>query len=558
MSKRGDWRDHTTTRFETDKQPATGSRGMVVTNNPLGSAAGAEMLAAGGNAIDAAVAALFALTVVEPMMVGIFGAGMSTIRTADGGHHFVNNYTVAPAAATPDMYDPVSNTWPDYQVVASRLNDVGVLATGVPGSLMGWTETLAKFGTMPLADVMQPAIRYARDGFRATAYLCEIIAKFSDDFARFPETAKTWLPDGTPLVPGAKVKQPEYADTLTLVAQQGPAVLYTGELGRQAVDYIQREGGIITAADLAAYQTRWADVVLGNYRGFDIVGPPPPTAGGVHVIEMLNILEDFDVAATGFGTADGLHLMAEVLKLGFEDRRKYTGDPAFVDVPVDMLIAKAYAAERRRQIDMVRARNAETAWSGESNNTTHMAAADADGNVIAATHTIHSAFGSKATVPGTGMLLNNTMNIFDPHPGMANSIAPGKRVTSSMSPIIVERDGKPAFCVGLVGGMRIFPSALQAIVNVIDHGMTPQEAVEAPRIWTLGDVLEMEPGFPIDVTDALVQRGHRIAPQRVIGGGMGMISFEGGKMTGASCWRADGTPIGIGGGLARSGIRFEV
>lgn len=558
MTSKGHWRERCGSAFETAKHPATGSRGVVVTNNPLGSAAGAEMLAAGGNAIDAAVAALFALTVVEPMMVGIFGAGMSTIRRADGSHHFINNYTVAPAAAREDMYAPLSDRWPDYQTVEGRLNDVGVLATGVPGSLKGWTETLASFGTLSLADVMQPAIRYARRGYRATAYLSEIITKYAADLALFPETAKTFLPGGRPLAPGDRVLQAEYAQTLETVARDGPDALYHGELGRVAVDYIQSAGGLVTRDDLAAYKTFWADVVRGNYRGFDIVGPPPPTAGGVHVIEMLNVLEAFDVSGLGFGTADGLHLLAEVLKLGFEDRRQYTGDPAFVDVPVEMLVSKRYADTRRAEIDMAGARHVATAWSAESNSTTHMAAADSDGNVIAATHTIHAAFGSKATVPGTGMLLNNTMNIFDPHPGMANSIAPGKRVTSSMSPIIVEKDGKPAFCVGLVGGMRIFPSALQAIVNVIDHRMTPQEAVEAPRIWTLGEEVEMEPGFTDAVKTALRERGHTLSELRVIGGGMGMIAFDGAVMTGASCWRADGTPIGIGGGMARTGIRFQV
>lgn len=552
------FRDRAAATFQTEKRSATGSLGMVVTNNPLGSAAGAEMLAAGGNAIDAAVASLFALTVVEPMMVGIFGAGMSTIRCADGTHHFINNYTVAPAAATPDMYEPVSNTWPDYQKVRDRHNDIGVLATGVPGSLAGWVETLESFGSATLEDVLQPAIRYAERGYPATGYLSEIISKFADDIARFPESAKTWLPQGRPLRPGEIVRQPAYADTLRALAVEGPDLLYGGALGRQAVDYIAGQGGIITLDDLRNYRTRWADVVRGNYRGFDIIGPPPPTAGGVHVIEMLNILEDFDVAALGFGTADGVHLIAEVLKIGFEDRRRYTGDPAFVDVPVARLTSKEYAAERRAQIDMSRAADIETAWAAESDNTTHMAAADRDGNVIAATHTIHSAFGSKATVPGTGMLLNNTMNIFDPHPGMANSIAPGKRVTSSMSPIIVEKDGRAVFCVGLVGGTRIFPSALQAIVNVIDHGMSYQEAVEAPRIWTLGEDLELEPGFPQHVKNELDRRGHRLSEVRIIGGGMGMIGFDEGLLIGASCWRADGTPIGLGGGMARSGIRFDV
>ncbi len=552
------WRSLTTTHFTPEKTQATGDRGMVVTNNPLGSAAGIEMLAAGGNAIDAAVTALFALTVVEPMMVGVFGAGMSTIHLASGEYRFINNYSIAPAAATASLYRPLSDTWPDYQQVENRENEVGVLATGVPGSLKGWVEILEAYGTLSLNDVMQPAIRYARRGFPATGYLCEIIARFSNDIMLFPETSKTWMPGGTPLKPGEMVKQPEYAETLELISSNGPDVLYGGELGELAVNYIQGAGGIITMDDLRSYETSRADVVHGTYRGFNIIGPPPPTAGGVHVIEMLNILEGYNLGEIGFGTADSVHLLAEVIKTGFEDRGKYMGDPDFVDVPVEMLIDKKFAAERRLQINMEQARRINTAYQAESNSTTHMAAADASGNIITATHTIHSAFGSKATVPGTGMLLNNTMNIFDPHPGMANSIAPGKRVTSSMSPIIVEKEGEPVFCVGLVGGTRIFPSALQAIVNVIDHGMSPQEAVEAPRIWTLGEDLEMETGYPDSVRSKLARRGHNITELPIIGGGMGMIMFADNTMTGASCWRADGTPMGIGGGMARTGIRFNV
>ncbi|MEM7078781.1 MAG: gamma-glutamyltransferase [Pseudomonadota bacterium] len=554
----GDWRKRSRAPFATEKISAAGSLGMVVTNNPLGSAAGAEIIAGGGNAIDGAIASLFALTVVEPMMVGIFGAGMSTVRLGNGEHHFINNYTTAPAAATPTMYQTVSDTWPDYQVVEGRKNDIGVLATGVPGTLLGWQETLSAWGTLSLDEVLQPAIRYAERGFRATGYLCEIIRKTADDIAGFPETAKTWLPGGSLLKPGDLVTQSEYAATLKTIAAEGVGALYGGAIGRAAVQYIEQEGGIITLDDLTHYTTTHDNVVRGKYRGYDIVGPPPPTAGGVHVIEMLNILEGFDVAGLGFGTVDGLHLLAEVLKIGFEDRRQYMGDPKFVDVPVDLLISQAHADSWRERIDMQHARDVQTAYIAESPTTTHMAAADADGNMISATHTIHAVFGCKATVPGTGMILNNTMNIFDPHPGMANSIAPGKRVTSSMSPIIVERDGQPVFCVGLVGGIRIFPSALQAIVNVIDHEMTPQEAVEAPRIWTLGEELEVEPAFSDDVLRELDRRGHQISKQPIVGAGMGMIAQDGALLTGASCWRADGTPIGIGGGMARSGIRFDV
>lgn len=552
------WRIKAATSFTTAKKSAVGSRGMIVTNNPLGSAAGVEMFAAGGNAIDAAVAALFALTVVEPMMVGIFGAGMSTLRLSDGSFAFINNYTVAPAAATADMYRPISDSWPDYQTVADRANDVGPLAVGVPGTLKGWCQLLQSYGTLSLQEVMQPAIRYAETGYRATRYLCQIIQYAAADIARYPETAKNYLPGGQPLQSGDVVLHPEYAATLKLVAKEGADVLYTGELGAAAVDYLQKVGGLLTRDDLRKYRTVTADVIRGSYRGYEVIGPPPPTAGGVHVVEMLNILETYDVEEMGFGSADSIHLLAEVLKIGFEDRNKYTGDPAFVDVPVEMLIDKEFAATRRAEIDLATARKVDTSYSRESNHTTHLTAADAEGNVIAATHTIHNVFGSKITVPGTGMLLNNTMNIFDPHPGLANSIQPGKRVTSSMSPIIVQKDGELAFALGLVGGTRIFPCALQAIVNLIDHGMTAQEAVEAPRVWTLGEDLQMEMGVAEKIRSDLSKRGHTINQVNTIGGGMGVITFADDEMTGASCWRADGTPIGVAGGLARGGSRLEV
>ena len=531
---------------------------MIVTNNPYGSAAGAEIFSAGGNAIDAAIASLFTLTVVEPMMVGIFGAGISTIRQADGKYSTINNYTTAPAAADASMYKTKSNHWPDYQSVENRANDIGPLSVGVPGSLKGWCETLEKFGTMSLEDVLQPAIKYATRGFKATGYLCEIARKFEVDLASDKATARTFLPKGKLLQFGDTVLQPEYADTLRLVAIQGADALYNGELGSIATDYLQKNGGIITQQDLRDYKTVSDDVIKGEYRGYDLIGPPPPTAGGVHIVEMLNILESFDLAGMGFGSVDSVHLLAEVLKIAFEDRKLYTGDPAFVDVPIEKLINKKYAAERRALINMSRTRPINTSYSGDSNHTTHVTAADADGNVIAATHTLNSAFGSKVTVPGTGMLLNNTMFIFDPHPGLANSIEPGKRVTSSMSPIIIEKQGNPVFALGCVGGPRIFPSVMQAIVNLIDHQMSPQQAVEAPRIWTLGEELEMEDQYSAGLQEQLRDRGHDISELKIIGGGMGMIKFEGEDLIGASCWRADGTPMGIAGGMARKGARFDI
>ena len=544
----------------TEKRPATASRGMVVTNHPLGSAAGAEMLAAGGNAVDAAIGALFALTVVEPMMVGIFGAGMTHLRLADGRHLVIDNYTTAPAASRPDMYRPVSDTWPDYLRAEGDVNLVGLLSVGVPGTLKAWSQAVARFGRLDLETVMQPAIRHAERGFRATPYLVAAVTETAPDLARFPETARTFLPGGAPIKAGDLVTMPEYAATLRLIVAKGPAALYGGDLGATVADYMRRDGGIITLDDLARYETIERAPVRGRYRGFEVTGAPPPTAGGLHLIEMLNILEGFDPRTMGFGTAEYFHLIAEVLKIGFADRNACTGDPAFVDIPVERLISKEHAAARRAQIRSDRAGEygAAAGVAAGSAHTTHVTTADADGNVVAMTQTINSLFGSKATVRGTGILLNNTMALFDPHPGTPASVAPGKRVTSSMAPTIVLRDGKPAWALGLPGGVRIFTSVLQAVVNLIDHRMTLQEAVEAPRIWSQGQELEMEQDIRAAVRDAVAARGHRVVPVGGVAGGMNAVAFAAdGTLEGAACWRADGTPIGVSGGLARPGSRFR-
>ena len=548
----------------TEKKSATASRGMVVTNHPLGSAAGAEMLAAGGNAVDAAIAALFALTVVEPMMVGIFGAGMTHLQLGDGRHLVIDNYTTAPAASRPDMYRPVSDTWPDYLRVEGDVNLVGLLSVGVPGTLKAWSEAVARFGRLDLETVMQPAIRHAERGFRATPYLVEAVTETAAGLARFPETARTFLPAGAPIKAGDLVVMPDYAATLRLIAAKGPGVLYGGDLGATVADYMRRAGGIITLDDLARYETIERRPIVGCYRGFEIAGAPPPTAGGLHLIEMLNILEGFDPRGLGFGTVDYFHLIAEVLKIGFADRNACTGDPAFVDIPVDRLTSKEHAAARRAEIRLDRAGDYSASGAGAaraastSAHTTHVTTADADGNVVAMTQTINNLFGSKATVPGTGILLNNTMALFDPHPGTPASIAPGKRVTSSMAPTIVLREGKPAWALGLPGGVRIFTSVFQAVVNLIDHGMTLQHAVEAPRVWSQGQELEMEQDIPAAIREGVAARGHRVVAVPAVAGGMNAVAFAGdGTLEGAACWRADGTPVGVSGGLARPGIRFR-
>ena len=554
----GNWRDRAGTFFNCQKRPASGSRGMVVSNHPLASAAGAEMLAAGGNAIDAAIATLFTLTVVEPMMVGIVGGGMAHIRLADGSHRFIDGQSTVPLAVRPDTYTSKPGSAHDVFDTVDDENLNGAKAVAVPGSLKAWCETLRRFGTMSLADVMQPAIKHASRGYAATPYLHECITDGAADMLKDKPISAIYLPNGMPLKAGERVVQAEYAETLKYIAQHGEAALYSGPLGDILVDYMRAHGGFIARQDLTSYKTVERAPIRAEYRGWEILGPPPPAASGVHITQMLNILEGYDLTAKGFGSAETIHLLAEVLKIAFADRAAASGDPDFVGVPVQRLTSKEYANERRRAIDASRAQK----WGAgvaqlESAHTTHMTAADAMGNVVATTQTINNLFGAKILIPGLGVVPNNYMNLYDPRPGHALSLAPGKRVTTSMSPMMALRGGKLAFALGLPGGKRIFPSALQALINLIDHGMSLQEAVEAPRVWTEGNALEVEFAVPEAVRAKLTSWGHRVAAVPTVAGGMNAIQFhEDGTWTGAACWRADGTPIGLAGGLARAGVRF--
>lgn len=553
------WRAHAGAPFTTEKQPAFGTRGMVVTNHPLASAAGAEMLAAGGNAVDAAIAALFTLSVVEPMMVGPLGGGMAHLRFPDGRHTIIDGMSACPLATGPETFTPDPNAAPGTMDAIGRLNAVGRTSVASAGNLMAWTEMLTRFGTFSLNDVTEPAIRHASRGFRATPYLHDCVTDCVADMRRDPEISRVFLPDGEPVRAGARVSNPNYAETLRLIARQGPGVFYGGELGKTYTADMARHGAYLTMDDLTGYRTREREILRGTYRGLEITGPPPPSSGPLHIAQMLNILEGYDIGALGFGSADTVHLIAEALKIAFADRTAATGDPDFVAVPVAKLLSKSYAAERRAAINMARAQD----WQagvvpGEGTHTTHLTVADNSGLIIAATQTINSLFGARYMVPGTGMIPNNYMYVFTPHPGRANSIAPGKRVTSSMSPLIVLKDGVPQFALGLPGGLRIFPSAMQATINLIDHGMSVQEAVEAPRVWTQGFGLELEPGIPDSVAADLRARGHEILRVPNVAGGMCAIRFHGdGRMEGAGCWRADGTAIGLGGGHARPGVRFR-
>ena len=539
----------------TEKQMASGSRGMVTSNHPLASLAGVEMLMSGGNAVDAAMSTIFALSVVEPMMTSIFGAGFVNIRLADGTRTTIDNYATAPAHAEAGMFEAIQGSL-DNDVVGG-LNATGWLAVATGGTLLGCSAAVDRYGRLSLAEVLGPAVRLARRGFRVSPYLRQMIASERSSLARFPASAAVFLPSCDVPAVGSVIVRSDYADTLAAVAQGGPDVLYRGEIGRLIAEDMRAHGGLIDEDDLARYELCERSPVEGSYRGFEIVTMGPPSSGGTHIIEMLNLLEGFDVAAMGFGSADGVHVLAEVMKIAFADRFRYMADPATTDIPLEWLISKRYADERRAEIDLGQAQQYGPTLgpSGEGACTTHCCAADADGNMVSTTQTLNAAFGSKVTVPGTGMLLNNCMHLLDPTPDRANSIAPRKRVLSSMSPTLVMSDGRPMLAIGTPGGVRIFGTVMQALVNIIDHGMTLQEAIEAPRLWDRGPTLELERGFRqiVALRSEMDRRGHVVETPRTVAGGMNGILVDQTRpiMLGGACWRADGAAVGFSGGDAR-------
>lgn len=546
-----------TLTFACEKQPASGEGGVVVANHPLGTAAGLETLAAGGNAVDAAVAALLALTVVEPMMVGVAGGGIAHLRTPDGHHVVFDCMSCAPAVVPEDVFTPLAPHDALSTDVEGRRNQIGGSAIATPGNLAGWCAMHAHSGRLPFADLVEPAIRFAVRGFAVTHYLAGAVRECEDDLAADPVISAVLRRGGSAVSAGDTLTQPQYADALRLIARDGAAALHGGVLGNATAQRAAQDGGFLSPADMTNYRCIERDAVFSPYRDSVVAGPPPPASSGIHIAQMLNVLEGDDLGALGFGSSETLHLMVEAMRLGFADRRRHSGDPAFVDVPVERLMSKAYGAELRTKIGQRAAPRADDRAGGESANTTHITVADKDGCVVSATHTINGIFGARIMVPEVGIIPNNYMLNFDPRPGLALSIRPNKRVPTSMAPMIILKSGAPFAALGLPGGLRIFPSAFQAIINLIDHGMSPQEAVEAPRVWTQGGEVEIERAYGEEAADALRARGHNVRVVPHVGGGMNAICFDpAGPMTGAACWRADGVVAALGGGLAKPGVRF--
>jgi len=495
----------------------SGPRAMVVSGHPLASQVGIEVLKQGGNAVDAAVAVGFALAVVLPEAGNIGGGGFIVYRDTTGRVRALDYREMAPGAATRDMYvDSTGN--PTAQSLT------GHLASGVPGSVAGMYEAWKSAGHLPWAKVLAPAIRLAHehtlDGARSRS-----IAEEAERLALFPASAKQFLVDGHAPAPGAKFHQPELARTLQLIADSGPSAFYKGQIAELIAAEMQRGHGLITKDDLERYQPKWRTPVQISYRGYTIYSMPPASSGGVTMGEILNIMEGYDTLPR-FGSAGYVHLEVEAMRRAFMDRNHWLGDPDFVDMPLERLLSKSYAAELRAQILPDRATpTPPVARSGnEGPETTHYSIVDPDGNAVAVTTTLNGGFGSAVTVAGAGFLLNNEMDDFMTAPGKpnmfgliqgeANAIAPHKRMLSAMTPsIVLDRDGRLFMVVGTPGGPTIINSVYQVIVNVVDHGMSLAEAVAAPRVHqqALPDVIAYERGGLAQGTlDGLHAMGYRL------------------------------------------------
>lgn len=537
-----------------NSRDARGIHGMVASAHPLASQVGVDILRAGGNAIDAAVGVGFALGAVEPNASGIGGGGLMLIWFADSGATvFIDSREKAPAAATADMFELDENgkVIPDsrgFNPVA-----IGGRSIAVPGEVAGLLTALEKYGSMSRQQVMQPAIDHIEQGVPVSDVLAAIISANYDALATFPASEAIYLTDGFPKEAGERITNTDLANTLRLIAAQGRDAFYRGPVAQSIVDAVQADGGLMTLEDLASYEVSFRTPVSNHYRGYEIISAPPPSSGGAHVIELLNIMENFDLKKMGRNSADSLHAWAEAMKLMYADRAKYMADTDFVDVPLEGLTSKQYARGQFELIDMNSVINQETAgdpWPAESGSTTHFSVVDSEGNMVAYTKTINHFFASGITAAGTGILLNDQMDDFDKRPGQANSIEGGKKPLSSMSPTLLLKNGKPFATIGSPGGKRIISTMAMLISNLVDYNMDIQSAIMAPRInnYEVGP-LKIEARIPIEVQNELLQKGHELDVKKdfdlYFGGAQGVvIDQKTGKLHGGADPRRDGKAIG--------------
>jgi gamma-glutamyltranspeptidase / glutathione hydrolase len=516
-------------------RPTHAQHAIVASVHELASRAGVEMLRSGGNAVDAAVATGFALAVVHPQAGNLGGGGFLLLRNADGKVHFIDFREKAPAAATEHMYlDTQGNVIPESNKDSSL---VGYKSIGVPGSVAGLVYAEKQYGKLTIARVIAPAIRLARDGF-TLAYADAQDLKEDEYLAEFPESKRIFLRNGNYYLPGERFKQPELAHTLERLAKD-PDDFYHGAMARELAAVIHKGGGLVTAEDLAAYEVKEREPIRGTYRGYDIISAPPPSSAGVALVEILNILEGFDLTKLGNRSADAIHLEAEAFRRAFYDRAEFMGDPDFAKVPVAQLIDKKYAAAWRESIelnhasaskdlkrpsfgDLERVAQSRSIAIHEPENTTHYSVVDAEGNAVSVTTTLNDFFGSRVTATGLGFLLNDEMDDFTSKPGApntygliqgpANAISPGKRPLSAMAPTIVLKDGKLFLVLGSPGGPTIITTVANVLLGVVDFSLDIQEAVDAPRFhhqW-LPDGILVEDRLSPDTMNILRSKGHKL------------------------------------------------
>jgi gamma-glutamyltranspeptidase/glutathione hydrolase len=551
-------------------RPVHGPHAMVASVHELASRTGIEILQAGGNAVDAAVATGFALAVVHPQAGNLGGGGFLLLRQANGETRFIDFREKAPAAATEKMYlDAQGNVLPESNKESSV---VGYKSVGVPGSVAGLVYAEKKYGKLSLEKVMAPAIKLARDGF-TLAYEDAHDLMEDEYLGEFPESKRIFLRDGKYYQPGEVFRQPDLARTLERIARN-PDDFYHGALARELAASIQKNGGLVTEHDLAAYEVKEREPIRGTYRGYEIISSPPPSSGGVALVEILNILEGFDLAKFGNRSAETIHLEVEAFRRTFYDRADFMGDPDFAKVPVAQLIDKKYAAAWRDSInpahasdsksikrppfdELERVAESRTVPLREPENTTHFSVVDAEGNAVAVTTTLNDSFGSRATAEGLGFLLNDEMDDFTSKPGSpniygliqgpANAIGPGKRPLSAMTPTIVLKDGKLFLVLGSPGGPTIITTVVNTILGVVDFGLDIQEAVNAPRFhhqW-LPDEILVEDRLSPDTMNILRSKGHKFKAEHFWGDGECiMIDPKSGERLGASDGRNNGKAVG--------------
>jgi gamma-glutamyltranspeptidase / glutathione hydrolase len=500
--------------------PLRATHGMVVSQDAIASRIGADVLEAGGSAIDAAVATAFALAVVHPVAGNIGGGGFLLYRPNAGAPIAYDFREVAPTGSHPQM-------WLEDGEYSFQRHHLSHLSVGVPGTVAGLYLAWQDQGKLPWKGLVEPAVALARDGFVVSHELSRSLQDELPRMQKYPASVAQFTRDGAPYEPGERLRQPDLADSLQRIADHGPDGFYKGRTAELIVREMQANGGLITLEDLAGYEARKREPLRGTYRGYEVLSMPPPSSGGTALITMLNILEGYPLGELGFGTTATLHRMTESMRRAFADRARFLGDPDFnADMPVDRLISKSYAEELRRSIDPERAsvsRPGEFSWPAESSETTHFSIVDKDRNAVALTYTLEYGYGSGIVVPGGGFLLNNEMGDFNAGPGLtndqgligtpANLAEPGKRMLSSMTPTIVAKDGRLFMVTGSPGGRTIINTVLQTILNVVDHDMNAQSAVDAGRVhhqW-LPDTLHYERhGFSLDSLNGLRALGHTL------------------------------------------------